>query len=619
MNLNISRTELADKLNNLIKIIPELNNINFFVKKTGKNTLYLKKDKDNYIIDNKRIILIDRLKIKEGKPINKLLYNDQMIIALINECLNGTTKAYTDFSSDDELNLRSLIEEYFEETKLLIGENKVKLIIKNKEIIISEDDSLKIAIFITNNNISSALDLIERYIKEQTKFKILKYLKKGITKEIEKNVIQLFENKAKEYFELYVKPFDLLLNEDKKNFFKFLNNEKYTINVNTDLIKDLQFLDRLKNNYFIIDKSITNISITNDLLTIAFTSLKNDKPIININKEFIKKIDVTKSFLNEYKFIDVLVCFYNCFNKEKNEYINKVHKVIVESKLSAVIDEKKIIDKVSIQRIDLIENILFIDGIIFSFDELINGYDNILNMIKERFNIILKEVKKQCHDKKDKIKSTLTDAENNYIINLIKEFPKKGITTYVEILHGDNNAKMSKYDYNTSESYGKLKSLKGITIENKIDELVKCKYINCCSFNASFGTYQGYVISSNIDEIINDMNDTIDKTIKESIPKEVNIKQFLNYLITLDDIEDYLNKVNIIDFKHEDILNIINFITNQRNLYKTCEKTFIDKLCGIIPEKYSSLFLMNSNLEKGVVSKTLKEIAITIKEGVKVG
>ena len=63
-----------------------------------------------------------------------------------------------------------------------------------------------------------------------------------------------------------------------------------------------------------------------------------------------------------------------------------------------------------------------------------------------------------------------------------------------------------------------------------------------------------------------------------------------------------------IPFIKSDFDILLNFIENNRNIYREYEDIFNQCISKIVPIKYKPLFLLNSNFANGVNKKTLKSI-----------
>lgn len=59
------------------------------------------------------------------------------------------------------------------------------------------------------------------------------------------------------------------------------------------------------------------------------------------------------------------------------------------------------------------------------------------------------------------------------ILNLIYESPKKGITTYVSILQGEDNAKILNSGYDKFKSYGSMSGHSKKYIKDSIEYFIK--------------------------------------------------------------------------------------------------------------------------------------------------
>lgn len=245
-------------------------------------------------------------------------------------------------------------------------------------------------------------------------------------------------------------------------------------------------------------------------------------------------------------------------------------------------------------------------------DILEDTLEDIENEIDAALNHVLNQVKHFCEIK---IKAKKQKFEQEYVfevLTVIDEFPKKGITTYVSILAGDNDSKITSNRYNQSLSYGKMSDCTKVFITKFIRGLIGIGLIEESSYKASFGRYIGLTLSKESKNYI-DNHDITNVEYKEDVSAIKSLKELIEKLRS--GITSLKSKSIILSLKYEeieadkeDVQNVLNFIEIDRPLYRDYEDCFVKAVSKIVPQQYKPIFLLNSNLSSGVVKKTLKSI-----------
>ena len=307
---------------------------------------------------------------------------------------------------------------------------------------------------------------------------------------------------------------------------------------------------------------------------------KNINPYIEIKHIIqINEILNTLSYVEGCKTIN-----YNKF------YRNRISEKI---KIDLISGELKLNDRCyNIQNIDLNEIKNIIDNIYAdSIKETQNYIEDELNKRKEKFN------KAHIYD----------------ILNVVNDFPKKGITTYVSILIGESSSKIKSNDYDKTESYGKMAEYTTSYITNKIRELIKEDFIEENTYKASFGRYIGLTLNSESKDYIDNYDMKNDLT-NINNPSE-DIKCFNTLLHKLRTSSSSRARVLLvkatessISFERDNFDKLLSFIEKDRALYREYEDVFNKCISKIVPVNYKPLFLLNSNFASGVNKKTLKSI-----------
>lgn len=203
------------------------------------------------------------------------------------------------------------------------------------------------------------------------------------------------------------------------------------------------------------------------------------------------------------------------------------------------------------------------------------------------------------------LKGYRTDPKTYYVLFVIQEIPQKGITTYVDILKGKNTAKIKEYQYDELKSYGALATQPDSLIRETIETALEKEYVKTKKIRASFGTYEGYLITELGLK-------TLAATQKPESLKEDPIESVSDFLKAMN--KGYAAETMIPKLKHvqgihpEEVLPLIDFIKQQRVQYRKLEPQFVQSISRILTSKYADLIEINTYLTTGVVQKTFKYI-----------
>lgn len=270
-------------------------------------------------------------------------------------------------------------------------------------------------------------------------------------------------------------------------------------------------------------------------------------------------------------------------------------------------------------KVNLIEDTLIIKDKKYSLNSIKDNADTIYSEIDKLFELAFEESMEHVRNKLKLRKEKFNKPYMTEILNLIYEFPLKGITTYVSILHGEESNKITSNDYDTSQSYKSMSDCSKTFITNKIKEFIDNGVICEGYYKASFGRYIGLSVSEETKKYIDSgnmcytTNSTVDEynidSIKSLISKlrgVVSTSKARALLISLHGAE--------LTFKKKDLSELLNFIESNRNMYREYEEIFIKSISSIIPVQYKPIFLLNSNMTSGVTKKTLKSIYDNMKD-----
>lgn len=203
------------------------------------------------------------------------------------------------------------------------------------------------------------------------------------------------------------------------------------------------------------------------------------------------------------------------------------------------------------------------------------------------------------------LKGYRTDPKTYYVLFVIQEIPQKGITTYVDILKGKNTAKIKEYQYDELKSYGALATQPDSLIRETIETALEKEYVKTKKIRASFGTYEGYLITELGLK-------TLAATQKPESLKEDPIESVSDFLKAMN--KGYAAETMIPKLKHvqgihpEEVLPLIDFIKQQRVQYRKLEPQVVQSVSRILTLKYADLIEINTYLTTGVVQKTFKSI-----------
>lgn len=264
-------------------------------------------------------------------------------------------------------------------------------------------------------------------------------------------------------------------------------------------------------------------------------------------------------------------------------------------------------------KMNLIEGTLILKGNKCSLKDIGNDISPIQNEIDKVFELTFNEVLGILGDKVKARKEKFNKPYMIDILNLLCDFPQKGITTYVSILSGEKSHKISSNDYDKSASYGKMSDCKKTFITDKIREFIDIGVIDEDYYKASFGHYIGltlseeardYIDNCNMDDVANDIekNKNID-SLKELISElrdVVSVSRAKSLLMGLSNTE--------LPFKKDDLNSLLDFIESDRAIYREYEDIFTENISKMVPAQYRPIFLLNSNMTTGVTKKTLKSI-----------
>ena len=613
MNI-LSKPHIIKELNRLMSAVDEFNEYSF--KSSGKKgkIMFIQDKWGEFPVDQYREELCRNLELRKNGSISNYT-NDEKKMSYLRDFIcfvrERKEKEIQAINKEYEVVVIEKFNKYLVNASYSIISNESMLKVADSIPILIKENRKLILTLVKKGNIKQAFVLFVNAVIKETGMDLLHHIRYAITEEIVCNASELLKNEYNNYLVHRIESVNSLLNQDVKDLWKYYGKYLYD---KCNMVNDFEFMNQ-KFKRIIKNKDIFNLSIatSNNIISIKYNTFNGTtEPVIGINKEKIKRIENTIIFLSENKFIKQIVSFNKDYLKEKSNYLKNIKTEIKNQNITefmSLVTEGLIVPELELD----VEKECFKYGVKFIKLTKINiCYDKCIDEIKKDFNLLLEKVKKNCTDIRNKIKNTLKDIDNYNILKLIIDTSKRGITTYISILHGDETSKMLENSYNKLPSYAKLSHLKKNIIEEKINYLEDINCIHCSSCRTSYGSYMGYSIDSAIKKRILSVDVVTEVAIEKG---EVSIKELLHEIQGMENAGDYLLSVEINKIDHSDIVLILDFIINNRKCFAKVESLFIDKLCGLIPIKYAPIFEMNSNLEKGVTSKTLNKFSEKLREG----
>lgn len=232
--------------------------------------------------------------------------------------------------------------------------------------------------------------------------------------------------------------------------------------------------------------------------------------------------------------------------------------------------------------------------------------------IKEIAETLRSEIEKTFNFKVRQLEEAGKDEAVEPILSVIEQSPKKGITTYIDILKGDDTAKIKDNHYHQLKAYGKLSELTKIKIRSKIVTLLEQDYVDCLSFKASFGRYEGYVLTAKGKQVLACLDNVIKEPKVIEYPEMKTWSDFESAFLTYD-LERHFKGL-LEKFVQEAVLEIkdlpllVEFILNKRKIYREEESYFIQSIATLIPTQGKDFFKMMAQFETGKGKETLLAI-----------
>ena len=249
-------------------------------------------------------------------------------------------------------------------------------------------------------------------------------------------------------------------------------------------------------------------------------------------------------------------------------------------------------------------------NLVFKSGDVINFEDLSIDEMKQQINSILDNnyqlILNQMTLKKQEMEDLKCDGTWKPILSVIQDSPRKGIKTYVDILRGSKSAKIKEYNYDTLDSYAQFGHLSSQVIESKIEESISKGWVKRQTFKASFGRYEGLILTS-----------LGEKTLRANLSTSINdtkapepltsFKDFVQRSKSGESVSILIPQLSALNtLAEDDISLLIQFILNDRKLYRSQESDFITTLTPLFPASHQAVLDLNIALTTGVTQKTFK-------------
>lgn len=440
----------------------------------------------------------------------------------------------------------------------------------------------------------------------------------NVSVDIDETIVKKAENELKDHItsikEIYLEPIEeeiSKLNIDKttlNNIWKEYILPQYNVIEKIDSFRSYSKINKSDEYPYLILSSKTGRILLTQESTGHFLKVEN------INSE-LDKIKETENIINK------VGCNFKIFSTIKDyleineiKYLSKIENSNEAREYGSKQDCKLFYSnrRNSYIKINLIEGYLELKNKKYLLRDIKDNIKDIYKEIDETFEIILNEVIEFLKDKIESRNKKYNKPYINEILTLIDEFPLKGITTYVSILSGEKNSKITSNDYDKSSSYESMSKYTKTFITNKIKEFIRDGLIQEGHYRASFGSYIGLSLSKDSKIYVENINADITMIEIKEDENIDSINALLSKLRTMTSIKAKALLVNLQDkemsINKNDINDLLKFIEKDRFIYRDYEEFFVKSISKIISAKYSPIFLLNANMTTGVTKKTLKSI-----------
>lgn len=248
----------------------------------------------------------------------------------------------------------------------------------------------------------------------------------------------------------------------------------------------------------------------------------------------------------------------------------------------------------------------FRSGPSYALDEL--SMSELQTLLSKELDAICQTIENQLQLKQEEMSTLQCNPVWRPILSVIYDSPKKGLKTYIEILRGSTSSKIKSNAYDQLKGYNQLCHLSSLAIEQQIEEGIQQQWIKRQSFKASFGRYDGLILTPLGEKILK-------ANLSASSPEELSpqpLHSFSDFLQRLQSGELMERLIPLLSelssLAPEEIPSLIEFILTKRPLYRQQETVFIESIAKLFPVSHQALLDLNIVLTSGVVQKTFKQL-----------
>lgn len=444
-------------------------------------------------------------------------------------------------------------------------------------------------------------------------------------KEVSKEVVKVAENELKEHFDrsqtLYVEPLKQLVDNyigDKEFLFKTWEKEFKQQGKVLKKIKKLEYKRTVRKK-----ESRGKCFIETVFGIVDFEPMNSTEEFIIKDSSELRLIQETlRCFPEIASFIYLMEQLNRQLDGLKTKVITAFSKSKKKEQYKSLYNcQEEFLKRFNLQ-VSMKELLIYLNGTplrvetqglsenekLLRFEEaLVSETDKLKKKIESNFKAKLGEYEK------------LSQGDSSTkILTVVEASPKKGITTYIDILKGDQSPKIIQNDYHKLNGYSTLVDWTKAKIRSEIEALAEQGFLSCQTFKASFGRYDGYVLTKKGKDFL---------TFKEATPS-ISSEATLTYptMKTWADFESALTEFDL-HYHLKGLLNeyaqngaialteipqLAEFVAKERSLYKEEEALFIQTLKTILDRDQKDYLYLQAQFEARKTKETLLAICETM-------